>query len=179
MLLLSGWPLYLQWQTLYPTPHLSPRASSSFRDPMLLLHFSQPGPFFSALSLCLVKAGKMGENGTKGERWRNRVGAKGLGPQSVRMVPALLLQSPRYPLYLMEPVQDALIHLQEGRRHSNSLDGSSIQRLWHWNTWCPVVLGKSTRYGYTRGSTSLGQALRFQKFPTVLSAPGFFFFFFF
>lgn len=52
---------------------------------------------------------------------------RGWAHRVYRMVPALLLESPSYPLHLMEPVQDSLIHLQGGRRNGNVLDGSSIQ----------------------------------------------------
>lgn len=43
------------------------------------------------------------------EKWRGTQACKGLPP--------LLLESPRYPLYLVQPVQDSLVHLQGVGEH--------------------------------------------------------------
>lgn len=82
-----------------------------------------------------MKARKTGDNGTREKGGRNMWEQRGWAHRVCRMVPALLLESPSYPLHLMEPVQDSLIHLQGGRRSGNVLDGSGIAILGSQSFW--------------------------------------------
>lgn len=145
--------------TLYPIPGqlFSPRPTSTS------LHLSHSGPLSSAaLSLCLGKARKMRAGGNV---WEQRCWAH----RACTMVPALLLESPSYPLHLMKPVQDSLIHLQEDRRNKwfEQAVSSKTLAFEHVLPICWHYLRRSRRCGHTRGGMSLRQALRFQKPHTI------------
>lgn len=97
------------------------RTNSFQKDPIPLLVPAslRPHPFWPCLLLTAWQTGKVVEKWQR--RWKQDLGEGHTGPErACKGLPALLLQSPCYPLYLMEPVQDPLVHLQDVRGHKSA-----------------------------------------------------------
>jgi hypothetical protein len=91
-------------------------ASSFFQDQFHSSVYLSPTPHLQTHPVTHEDQGNRGD--VEMVRGGGRVWGQRLCPERAQKeLPAFLLESPSYPLYLMEPVQDPLVHLNRGRKH--------------------------------------------------------------